>query len=180
MIRSNVIAGVICLAFAIFVYWLAGGVPAMTATDNLGGRFFPRLIAVAMMIASIGLIVTGWIGIEISGGTAKGGAVKSADTETAPPESGPEFAETGQRYLGRFGPGELRLGGFVVVMAAYTMILPVIGYIPSSIVAFAALIAIAGERRPLRVALGAVGITALLFVLFAIVFQMSLPGPNLF
>ena len=176
MIRSNVIAGAICLAFAIFVYWLAGGVPAMTATDNLGGRFFPRLIAVAMMIASIGLIVTGWIGVEISGGTAKGGAVKSADAQTTSPET----AEPGQRYLGRFGAGELRLGGFVVAMAAYTMILPVIGYIPSSILTFAALIAIAGERRPLRIALGAVGITALLFFLFAIVFQMNLPGPSLF
>ncbi len=176
MIRSNVIAGAICLSIAIFVYWLAGSVPAMTATDNLGGRFFPRLIAVAMMIASIGLIVTGLLGIEISGGTAKGGAVKSEDDETAAPA--PE--DEAPLYFGWFGAGELRLGGFVVVMAIYTMILPVIGYIPSSVLAFAALIAIAGEYRPIRVALGAVGITALLYFLFAIVFQMNLPGPSLF
>jgi hypothetical protein len=169
MNRTNVVAGIVCFAFAAFVYWLAGDIPAMTATDNLGGRFFPRMIAVGLMLSSLGLIVTGLMGMEISGGTSKGSAAPA--DEAAPDERQPSA------YL---GPGEFRLIGFIAVLTAYTLALPNLGYVVSSLLAFAAMIALIGERRPLRVVLGSVGITALLYFVFAIVFAMNLPSASLF
>ena len=173
---ANVIAGIIWFAFGAFVWWLAGDVPAFTATDNLGGRFFPRMISAAMMLASLGLVVTGLVGIEIAGGTSKGkGAAPSPSAEAEEPW------EDGPTYLGgRVGRGELRLLGFVLVLTAYTIALPLLGYIVSSALCFAALIFIAGERRPLGVLLGAAGITALLYLLFAVVFGMNVPTAALF
>jgi hypothetical protein len=43
-------------------------VPDFTATDNLGGRFLPQLVAVLMMLAGLALMVTGWLNVEIQGG----------------------------------------------------------------------------------------------------------------
>jgi putative tricarboxylic transport membrane protein len=167
--RTNVVAGIVCFAFAAFVYWIAGGIPAVTATDNLGGRFFPRMISVGLMIASLGLIVTGLLGMEISGGTARGGKPPADEAAPEPRDQG-----------ARFGPGEVRLVAFVAVLIAYTLALPNLGYVASSLIAFAAMIAIIGERRPLQVILGSVGITALLYFVFAIVFAMNLPRGSLF
>lgn len=174
MNKPNVIAGVICLCLSALVYWHAGTVPAFTATDNLGGRFFPRLMASAMMIAALGLIITGWMNIEISGGTAR----KSAAPSRAHPEAARSRADTPPRP--RMGAGEVRLLAYLAVMAVYTLILPLLGYILASVLTFAALIAIAGERRWLRVALGSVAITGLLFLLFGVVFNMNLPEASLF
>jgi hypothetical protein len=176
MNRANVIAGLVWLAVGAIFWWLAAGVPDITATDSLGGRFFPRLVAGAMMVASVGLLVTGLMGIEISGGTSRGKG------EQAPPSPEQEVTEEGgPAYLGgRVGPGELRLLGFIAVMTVYTLVLPLLGYIVASVIAFAALIWIAGERRPLGVVLGALGIAALLYILFAVVFGMNVPTASLF
>jgi hypothetical protein len=179
MNRTNVIAGVICFGIGAFVYWLAGSVPAFTATDNLGGRFFPRLVSVMLMLASVGLIVTGWFNMEISGGTAPRAGEPGGDGAAEPDVLPIAQASAGDDSR-RFGPGEMRLVGFVLVMTVYTLILPLIGYIAASVVTFAALIAIAGERRPLHVAAGAIGITALLYILFAVIFNMNVPQASLF
>jgi hypothetical protein len=175
MNRANVLAGIIWFCVGAFVWWLAGGVPAFTATDNLGGRFFPRLVAGGMMLASFGLLVTGLMGVEIAGGTSRG---KGAQPQPSPEQ---DVVEEVPRYLGgRIGPGELRLLGFIVVMAVYTLALPLLGYIVSSVLAFAALIWIAGERRALGVLLGSLIMAGLLYVLFAVVFGMNVPSASLF
>lgn len=173
MIKSNVIAGLVCFLFGAFVFWLSLSVPPITLTDNLGGRFFPQIISVLFMIASAGLVVTGAMGIEIAGGTVKG-SDSAAGQASAAEATAPEAAKP------MFGPGEMRLLAFLAVMLVYTLILPLIGYIPASILTFAVMIVIVGERRPLRVGLGAVVITALLYVLFAVVFNMNVPEASLF
>ena len=166
MIRANVLAGLFCLGFGIWVWYVAGDVPAMTATDNLGGRFFPRLISGAMIVASIGLVVTGLFGVEVSAGTARGPARSTPDEQ----RRGPAVS---------FGPGEVRLVLFVVTMAAYVLLLPLLGYLLASVLCFAVMLVLAGESRPLRVAIAAPGITALLYVLFAILFGMNVPEGTL-
>jgi len=169
MIKSNVITGVVCFLFGAFVFWMSLSVPPVTLTDNLGGRFFPQIISVLFMVASAGLAVTGAMGIEISGGTVAG----SEDAGAKPTANGSTGAQ-------RFGPGEKRLLGFVVTMLVYTLVLPLVGYVVASLVTFAAMIMIVGERRPLAVGLGAVCITAMLYALFAVVFNMNVPEASLF
>lgn len=181
MIRSNVIAGAVCFGFGAFVFWLAQSVPPITLTDNLGGRFFPQLISVLFMIASAGLVVTGLMGIEISGGTVSPSPARKGDRPVPPEGSDTAPAGgTGARHGFRFGAGEWRLLAFIVAMLVYTLLLPLLGYIPASVVVFAAMIVIAGERRLLHVGLGAVGITAMLYVLFGVLFRMNLPTASLF
>jgi high-affinity Fe2+/Pb2+ permease len=176
MIRSNVISGAVCFAFGAFVFWLAQSVPPVTLTDNLGGRFFPQLISIMLMLASAGLILTGWMGIEISGGTVTQSGGDKGDRSVSPEDAGaaPSLGTP------RFGASEVRLLSFIAAMLTYTLILPYIGYILASGAIFAVMIVIAGERRPVRVGLGAAVITVLLYVLFGVVFKMNLPIASLF
>ena len=171
MIKSNVISGVVCFLFGAFVFWLSYSVPPVTLTDTLGGRFFPQIVAGLFMLASAGLAITGAMGIEISGGTVSG---ESEAAKAAAPDRAPDPVQP------RFGPGEKRLVAFVVTMLVYTLVLPLIGYIPASLITFAVMIMIVGERRPLRVAAGAIIITAMLYLLFAVVFSMNVPEASLF
>jgi hypothetical protein len=175
MNRTNVAAGLVCVLFGAVVYWLAQGVPDFTATDELGGRFLPQLVSILMMLTGLALMVTGWLNIEIQGGQVRRGAV-TAPGDVGPSDASPPEPEE-ERDAGFFGlaPGELRIIGFIAVLLAYTLALPLIGYLAASIVAFAALILIAGERRPLRIVLGALGIAFLLYGLFGVVFQVHLP-----
>lgn len=179
MNRTNVASGLVCVLFGATVYWLSGGVPDFTATDNLGGRFLPRLVSVLMMLTGLALMVTGWLNIEIQGGQVRRGAV-TAPNEMEPSSAIPdEAAEERDAGFAGLSPGELRILGFIAVLLAYTLALPLVGYLAASIVAFAALIVIAGERRLLRVAGGAVGIALILYVLFGVVFHIHLPTASL-
>lgn len=176
MIRSNVIAGAVCFGFGAFVFWLAQSVPPVTLTDTLGGRFFPQLISILFMLASVGLFVTGLAGVEVSGGT-----VTQADGRKGDKPVPTEEAELEPRQkTPSLGAGEVRLIAFIATMLIYTLILPYLGYLVASSLVFAVMIVIAGERRPIRVALGAAGITGLLYTLFGIVFKMNLPTASLF
>jgi hypothetical protein len=175
MNKSNVIAGVICLAFGAFAYWLSGGVSASTMVDPLGGRFFPRMIAILFMLASIALIVTGLLNIEIAGGTAPKKSTSAPDEQM----EGPPAASLGNPNK-KFGIGEARLIGFLVVMILYSLAIPLFGYILSSLLVFAAFVWIAGEHRMMRVVLTSVVLTTVLYVLFAVVLRMNVPQASLF
>lgn len=175
MIRRNVISGSVCLVFGLFVYWLTGGVPAQASMDMLGGRFFPRVVTVLFIFSSLGLIVTGLMGIEISGGQVGGKKGQVAEVpEPVEPTTEPEPPVFG------IPAGTVRLLGYVITMAIYTLILPLVGYIVASVLAFSGLIFTTGERRPLHILLGAVAITALLYILFAVIFSMNVPEASLF
>ncbi len=174
MILKNVISGGVCLAFGLFVYWLSGGVSSTASLDMLGGRFFPRMVALLFILSSIALIVTALMGIEIAGGQV--GGKKSRVIEEP---SGAE-TETSEAPIRGIPAGTLRLLSYVSIMAVYTLVLPLIGYIPASILAFSGLIVTAGERRPVHVVLGAIGIALLLYFLFAVVFSMNVPEASLF
>lgn len=177
MNRSNVISGVVCLGFGISAFWLSADLPTFTATDQMGGRFFPRLVSIAFMLASIGLIVTGLMDVEIQGGTvsAKKKGMKVNIEDKA------EEQEERLEILGfRVKRSSVKLFGFIAAMTVYTIILPVLGYILASLLSFMAMIVAAGERRPLNVMMGATVITVVIYVLFAVLLGMNVPESSLF
>ena len=178
MVLNNVVSGVICLALGALLWWISGDVPSFTATDELGGRFFPRLVAAMIIISSAGLIITGLMGVEISGGQVGGKKSAVAKTSVASEEH-EEPQETAQLMMG-IPIGTVRLLSFVLVMLIYTFILELVGYIPASLLTFAIMIWVAGEHRITRVLLGSVVITALLYTLFAVVFGMNVPEASMF
>lgn len=163
----------------IAVFWLSGTVPAFTATDNLGGRFLPRLLSVLMILFSFALIVTGWLNIEIEGGKVPSQPANADASEDEVAHVVPTDESEPAGFLG-IAPGDLRVASFILIMTIYTWLLPLLGYIAASIFAFMALIVTAGERRPLRVVSGAVGIAGLLYFLFAVIFGINLPTSSFF
>jgi len=177
MILKNMISGGVCLVFGLFVYWLSGGISPTASLDMLGGRFFPRMVAILFILSSIGLIVTALMGIEIAGGQVGG---KKGSAEEGPSGAEAETFEATETPIRGIPVGTLRLLSYVSIMAVYTLVLPLIGYIPASILAFSGLIVTAGERRLVHVVLGAIGITLLLYFLFAVVFSMNVPEASLF
>lgn len=178
MNRANVLSGLVCLAFGMLLAALASQVPNFTITDQLGGRFFPMLVAIGIIICSIGLIITGLMNVEIAGGQVGGKRASAPDEESAE-EVAEEITIEEPPMFGMPAP-RARLFGFIASMAIYTFILNLIGYIAASLIIFAAMIMIAGERRPLPVALGAICITAVLYTLFAVIFGMNVPEASLF
>ncbi len=178
MNRANVFSGIFCLAFGLLLAGLASQVPNFTMTDQLGGRFFPMLVAIGIIICSVGLIITGLMNIEIAGGQVGG---KNADApEDEEPEDTPEEVVINEPQIFGMPAPRARLFGFIASMAVYTLILNLVGYIVASLIVFTAMIVIAGERRPIPVIAGSVFITAILYALFAVIFGMNVPEASLF
>ncbi len=179
MHRGNVFAGIACLAFGLFFAWLASQLPGFTATDQLGGRFFPMLVAIGIIICSVALIVTGLMNVEIAGGQVGGKRANQVPAnETAGPVDTPEAIDE-KSIFGLSAP-RARLFGFIAAMAVYTLILEQVGYLVASVIVFGAMIFIAGERSPLKIAIASVVTTAVLYSLFAILFGMNVPEASLF
>jgi hypothetical protein len=178
MNRANVFSGIVCLLIGVTVFWLSGTIPDFTATDNLGGRFMPRLLSILMIVFSLALIVTGFLNIEVQGGQVR---AKPGEQPDAAEEEDPlKEEEPEPKVFLNFTHGDVRVALFILIVAVYTWILPLLGYIVSSVLVFTALIVTSGERRPVRVVLGATVITTLLYVLFAVMFNINLPTASLF
>jgi putative tricarboxylic transport membrane protein len=68
--------------------------------------------------------------------------------------------------------GAAVLGSFF----GYLLVLPGLGFVLATIPFFALMMALFGERRPLPVAAGAIGITLVLYILFRYGFSVFLPS----
>ncbi len=73
------------------------------------------------------------------------------------------------------GVGAGRAWAALSLYFVYLLLLPPLGFVLASAPFFAALMALYGERRPVWLAAGAIGVTTLLFVLFRYVFSVLLP-----
>lgn len=177
MNRSNVVSGIVCLGFGISVFWLSADLPTFTATDQMGGRFFPRLVSIMFMLASVGLIVTGLMDVEIQGGTV---SAKKKEMKVNPNVREEEEEEKLEILGFRVSSSSMKLFGFISTMTMYVIMLPVLGYILASLISFMGMIRVAGERRPLNVMMGAAIITGIIYVLFAVLLGMNVPESSLF
>lgn len=70
----------------------------------------------------------------------------------------------------------LRGGAVLALFFGYLLVLPGLGFVLATIPFFALLMTLFGERRPLPVAAGAVGITVILYILFRHGFGVFLPS----
>jgi hypothetical protein len=74
------------------------------------------------------------------------------------------------------GTRDRRLAVFLLlVVLAYIVLVPILGFILATIPFFAVLMVMFGERRPLLVAIGALAMTAVLYGLFRHGFGVFLP-----
>ena len=69
-----------------------------------------------------------------------------------------------------------RTAAGLLFLAVYLALLPFLGFLLATPLAFAALMWVAGENRPLYIAGWSVGMTALLYLMFHYLFQVPFPA----
>lgn len=148
MARRNVLAGMVLLAIGLGYGVLTADLPDRSLPGTPGPAFLPWLITAGWLALSTALLVRGLLG---------GG------------KNSPDVIE--YRIPAQGWPA---LVGF----AAYLLLLPTLGFIVASILFFANLTWLYGERNKLRIVLPAIIIPIVLFYLFTAGFQVLLPrGP---
>lgn len=146
MRRRNLIAAVFLLAIGIGYTVLTANLPTRDIGSTTQPSFFPWVVAVLFLVLSAALLIQG---------------LRPATSNAAP--EAPDVAP--HKYL---------WGGvaFVVYLAA----LPTLGFVAANIPFFLALMYLYGERRPLWLLGGSIGISVALFYLFRGVFLILLPS----
>jgi putative tricarboxylic transport membrane protein len=151
MRRRELSAAIVLVVCGLAYGYLAWNLPERSLPNTPGPPFFPLLIAVALLALSVALLVRA--------------IASQPDDETALTTDAAAVARQ------RRGLTLWLLGAFL----AYVVLLPSLGFIVATILFFAGLMVLFGERRPALVALGAVLATAALFALFRYGFGIFLP-----
>ena len=146
MRRRNIIAALVLLAFGAGYGILTTQLPVRSLPDTPGPPFFPWINTIAILALSATLLVQGLM--------EKVGA------------DGPVPAPAA---------GRQRAIWALAVFVVYLAVLPGLGFILATAPFFAALMVLFGEARPLRVVLGALIATGILYLLFRHGFNVFLP-----
>ena len=149
MRRRNIIAAALLLVVTVGYGALTTQVPVRNLPGTPGPSFFPWINTFVLLALSLGLLVQGLMG-------------KTAGDGEQPVSSG----DTSERWRAIWA-----LGTFV----AYLVVLPGLGFLLATTPFFAVLMVLFGEKRWLWVALGSIGMTVSLYVLFRHGFSIFLP-----
>ena len=146
MAHKNIAAAIGLLAFTGWYAVLTASLPELEVMQKIPGpSFFPWLITAALAALSIALLVQGIKKLKSANGVSAG----QSDLKTP----------------------VLALASFAI----YLGVLPFLGFVPSSIALFGALMWLYGARNPLMIAACAIGGPLILFVLFRYGFNIILP-----
>ncbi|NNE84011.1 MAG: tripartite tricarboxylate transporter TctB family protein [Alphaproteobacteria bacterium] len=152
MRRRNIIAALVLLAFALVYGALTTQLPIRSLPDTPGPPFFPWINTAILLALSLGLLAQG---------------IWAKTPDDGSPEATPDGAtEATERWRAVWA-----LGAFL----AYLLVLPGLGFLLATIPFFAALMVLFGEKRWLWVAIGSIGISVALYVLFRHGFDVFLP-----
>jgi hypothetical protein len=170
-------AALACLAFAAFVIVTMPGqtsdrpIPGARGFDILDGAFFPKVAVTIFLIAAVWLFV----------------ASRPKRREPQADETPSTAADEEIRFVAAAEdePEGLTLRDFGYATAltlgvlAYVQLLPVAGYILSTILAIAVLALICGQRSWLGLLIGAVLFPVAVYYVFAGIFLVPLPRAEL-
>ena len=146
MRTRNLIAGIILLVLCAGYAYLTAHLPTRAIENTTQPSFFPWVITICMAVLSLALTAQGLLPIT--------------NTETPKAITVPI--------------PRLVLG--LILSVAYFVALPSLGFVAANILFFAGLMYLYGERRPLRIAVGSIFISLIVFFLFREVFQILLPS----
>ena len=145
MANRNLVAGCVLMAFSLTYAVLTAGLPERSLPNTPGPAFFPWFVTTGLLILSVALLIQGQR------------ASRSNSERPAPSH----ITSTGW----------IALGAFVV----YLLLVPLLGFLTASIPFFAVLTALYGQRNRLLVAVSAIAVPVLVYVVFRYGFQMLLP-----
>lgn len=167
MKKSNLVIGSMLLILSAIYYFSTRGLPAPSKMDNLGSAFFPVLLAASLAVLSLILIA----GSLFSKPAPSGGNEHAAAIEGAERLAEDAFGAEQISYKTLFPT--------MVLPFLYVLLLPVFGYLVVTPFFLLALTRILGEQWKTNVFASA-GLTAALYILFAVLLGVRLPGGALF
>jgi putative tricarboxylic transport membrane protein len=146
--RVDRIVGAVLVCSGLGVLALTIGLPAATAADPVGPRGFPSLLGLAILACGVALAL------------GRRGTPADADAESR----------------GTLAPGSLL--GAIGLTALYLAVLEPAGYLLATPPYLAALLLVQGHVTARAFALTALGVPAVLYLLFAVLMRVPLPpGP---
>jgi putative tricarboxylic transport membrane protein len=146
--RADRVIGLLLIALAAAYYWLSYDIEVGLASDRLGPRFFPRVLAILLGIASLALVLRTFVGRRRAGG-----AVQATEGE-------------------RLG----RLWATLGLTAVYLIALPHVGFLLLTPAFLAAFTLLFGYRRPGPLLGTALGTTLVLYFVFVRALGVRLPS----
>mgnify|MGYP000347919595 CR=1 FL=1 len=146
MRTRNIIAAIILLILGVGYAYLTAHLPSRDIANTTDPSFFPWVLAVCFLVLSGALLFQTFLPVDL-------GRLPSIP---AIPVS---------KYAAGF-----------VTFIVYMALLPTLGFVVANILFFAVLMIIYGERRPLWIAAGSIGLSLVLFFLFREIFQIRLPA----
>jgi len=145
MKQKNITSALVLLAATAAYGYFTSQLPVRTLPNTPDPSFFPWVITALLTALSAALLVQGL---------------------TLPAGGGTETADKGASG---------RIAACLGLFIAYLVALPYLGFVAASILFFGALMLIFGERRPVWLGLGAVGVPLVLYLLFRYAFTIILP-----
>lgn len=152
MRQSNVIIAVLSVLFGLTILWLASDLTNFDETGVPGEAFWPS--AIAWLFIALGVVQ----GLEVAF-VSSAHAGRTVDLHSFPVRIA---------FVG------------AVIAIAYAVLLAYVGFIASTVVFIPALMLLMGARNPLHISLTTVGVIAVIWVFFVLIFNNELPPPSLF
>lgn len=146
MKKADIVSGILVLLIAVYVFVETAKFP-QDVVLLLGPAFFPRLVAAGLVVLSIALIITALAGRSL------------------PQEPDFDFAHGGVRRA------LVALG----TVAAYTLLLPTLGFILDSFLLLLVMMRFLGLRTYPKILLVSAAVTVAIFLVFHTFLKIALP-----
>lgn len=145
MKQRNLIAALVLLAFSGGYAYMTANLPDRGIENMTEPSFFPWIVTTLLLTLTSILLVQSLLPSQAAAAWALSAAAKSKVAQV----------------LGLF--------------AVYVAVLPSLGFLVASVPFFGGMMAVYGERRPLWLVLGSIGVSVGLFYLFRLGFTIYLP-----
>ena len=160
---SNIIIGIILLISSAFYYYSTTGFPPPSKTENLGPAFFPTLLAAVLAFLALLLILNSFLVRGASGKEEDGAVIQGAE----------------RLEEDSFGVEQISykfLLGTVGLSFLYVGLISILGFLISTPLFLILLIRLLGYEKWVNNLAASVGLTAALYLLFAVALSVSLPA----
>jgi hypothetical protein len=152
--------------------WLAtDALPPGLRLDPLGPAYFPRFVLISLAVLATALLLKSVRAVRRGPAIPSTGRLEAVAAPDGPALLADEEAEAALAPI-----SYRRMLGVLVLSIGYVVLMDALGYLVSSVLYVVALLLLLRVRRPLAIALCAVGLPAVLYALFGWLLGVPLPG----
>jgi len=160
---SNIIIGIILLISSAFYYLSTMEFPPPSKTENLGPAFFPTLLAAVLAFLALLLILNTFLARGASGKKGDGAVIQGAERLEEDSFSAEDIS-----YKFLFGT--------IGLSFLYVALISILGFLISTVLFLVTLIRLLEYKDWKNNVAASVGLTATLYLLFAVALGVTLPA----